>query len=242
VPFAITADDILAICQKRKSKGSYSGHQKQNVLEQVQTLARASVHATLTVSMGKTWHIESPLLEIMMSGQPYEDKTDREDECLHHWYLKIGDWAAMVPELQSQTAMMARQVLQYHAKEQKHEKRLGRYLTLLYRINAYKNEGRVKVSMGTLLEQSGITLDRDHPGRTREAIESALKQLHTDGVIGSFAPLVENSDQGREAQERIEQHAYHWWDDYRRQLWLFEAPPHLKALYRSRPRKVDVPD
>src|SRR5436305_3372843 len=215
IPFAITADDILMICRKKKSKGSYSGHQRQNVLEQVQTLARTWVHATLILHGGKIWHIESPLLEIVMTAQPHESKTGREYEHLHQWHLKIGNWAAMVPELQSQTAIMARQVLQYHAKEQKHEKRLGRYLTLLYRINAYKNEGLVKVSMGVLLEQSGITLDHSHPGRTREVIENALKQLHADGVIGSFAPLVDNSDQGRETQERIEQHAYHWWDDYR---------------------------
>ena len=79
-------------------------------------------------------------------------------------------------------------------------------------------------------------------GRTQEAIESALKQLRIDGVIGPFTPLVGNSSRGREAQERIEQHAYHWWDDYQRQLWLFESPPYLKELYRSRPRKADVPD
>jgi len=130
----------------------------------------------------------------------------------------------MLPELQSQIALMARQLLHYHAKQQKYEKRLGRYLTVLYRINAHRHESKVKVSMGVLLEHAGITLDRDHPGRTREMIESALAHLHTDGVIGPFAPLVERSSRGREVQERIEQHAYHWWDDYRQQLWLFEPP------------------
>jgi hypothetical protein len=137
---------------------------------------------------------------------------------------------------------MARKVLHYHSREQKHEKRLGRYLTLLYRINAYKNEGRVKVSMGVLLEQAGIMPDLDHPGRTQEAIESALKQLHIDGVIGSFTPLVENPYQGREAQERIKQRAHHWWDDYRRQLWFFDPPRYLRAAYERKPRKTGVPD
>lgn len=238
-PFTITPDDILAICKKKKSKGSYSGHQRQNVIEQLKTLARASVHATLTLHHGKQMHVESPLLEILMINQPEESKTCIGSE---RWHLKIGDWATMIPELQYQTAVMARRVLQYHAREQKHEKRLGRYLTLLYRINAYKDEERVKVSMGVLLEQAGIIPDLDHPGRTREAIESALKQLQTDGVIGPFAPLVENSSQGREAQERIEQRAYHWWDDYRRQLWLFDPPEYLRAVYQRKPRKPGVPD
>lgn len=139
----------------------------------------------------------------------------------------------MIPNLQSQTVLMTRQLLHYHAKQQKYEKRLGRYLTMLYRINAHRNESRVRVSMGVLVEQARIPLDRDNPGRTRDAIESALNQLHSDGVIGSFAPLVEPSSQGREVQERIEQHAYHWWDDYRQQLWLFEPPEQLRALYQG---------
>jgi hypothetical protein len=234
-PFAITADDILAICQKKKSNGSYSRRQRQNVIEDLYTLARASVRATLTLYRAKQRHIESPLLEILSSGQPNECET-------YPWYLKIGNWATLIPELQYQTAVMARKVLHYHAREQKHEKRLGRYITLLYRINAYKNEGKVKVSMSVLLEQAGITPDLDHPGRTQEAIESALKQLRNDGVIGLFIPLVENSSRGRETRERIEQRAYHWWDDYQRQLWLFEPPEYLRAAYQRKPRKAGVPD
>jgi hypothetical protein len=238
-PFAITPDDILALCQKKKSKGSYSAHQRQNVIEQLHTLAHASVRATLTLPRATQIHIESSILEILMSGRPEDRKTCTEHE---PWHLKIGDWATMIPELQYQTAVMSRRVLHYHAREQKHEKRLGRYLTLLYRINAYKNENRVKVSMGVLLEQAGIMPDLDHPGRMQEAIESALRQLHIDGVIGSFTPLVENSSRGREIQNRIEQHAYHWWDGYQRQLWLFEPPEYLRAVYHRNSRKTDVPD
>ena len=229
-PFEITPDDILAICQKKKSKGSYTARQRQCVLEQVQTLARTSVFAKLTLRRGEPHMVESPLLEVMMDEPIEGNGTGIEHNSGRSWRLKIGDWAIMVPELQSQTTMLARQVLRYHAREQKHEKRLGRYLTMLYRINAYKNKGRVKVSMGVLLEQAGIDLDHDNPGRTRDAVESALKRLCADDVIGPFALLAEDSVRSREIQERIRQHAYHWWDDYRRQIWLFEPPEYLRAL------------
>jgi hypothetical protein len=242
LPFTITPDDILSIRQKKKSKGSYSAYQRQKVIEQVQTLAHASVSATLPLHQAKRRHIESPLLELLSTDQPYRRNNMADNGHCYPWYLKIGDWASMVPELQYQTAVMARQVLRYHSRKQKHEKRLGRYITLLYRINAYKHEGKVKVSMGVLLEQAGIMPDLDHPGRTQEAIESALEQLRIDGVIGSFTPLVENTSRGRETRERIEQRAYHWWDDYRRQLWLFDPPEYLKAAYQSEPREPDVPD
>lgn len=227
-PFAITADDILTICQKKKSKGSYPARQRLHVIEQVRTLLRISVHVILALEDGKQWQVENPLLEMLTNQQSEENIT-----CLGHthWHLKIGNWANMIPEQQSQITLMTRQLLHYHSRQQKYEKRLGRYLTMLYRINAHRYEGHVKVSMGVLLEHAGISLDRDNPGRTREAIESAFNQLYNDGVIGPFAPLVEHSAQGREIQERIEQHAYHWWDDYRQQLWLFDPPkPSVEGL------------
>jgi hypothetical protein len=242
IPFAITPDDILAIRQKKKSKGSYSARQRQNVIEHLYTLARASVSGTLILPQAKRRHIESPLLEILANGQLGEKDIFVGYMCRPAYLLKIGDWATMVSEHRNQIAVLARRVLHYHAREQRHEKRLGRYLTMLYRINAYKDEDWVKVSMGVLLEQAGIIPDLNHPGRTQEAIESALKQLHTDGVIGPFVLLVEDSSRGKEIQERIQQHAYHWWDDYRQQLWRFELPDHLRAAYQGGLRKTGVPD
>jgi hypothetical protein len=242
LPFTITPDDILSIRQKKKSKGSYSAHQRQKVIEQVQTLAQASVCATIPLYRAQLRQIESPLLELISTDQPSRWNTYADTWHSQPWYLKIGDWASMVPESQYQTAVMAGQVLGYHSKKQKHEKRLGRYITLLYRINAYKHAGKVKVSMGVLLEQAGITPDLDHPGRTQESIESALEQLRIDGVIGPFTLLLEDSSQGMASRERIKQHAYHWWDDYQRQLWLFDPPEYLHATYQGKPREPAIPD
>ncbi|SRR6266567_6555864 len=241
-PFAITPDDILAICQKKKSKGSYPARQRLNVIKQVQALASITVRATLILRDGKQWLVESPLVEVLINEHLDEDEIYSGHANWYLWHLKIGDWASMIPELRSQTTLMARQLLHYHARQQKYEKRLGRYLTVLYRINARNHEGYVKVSMGVLLEQTGITLDRDNPGRTRDAIESALNQLYSDGVIGAFTPLLERSPRGKEVQERIEQHAYHWWDDYQRQLWLFQPPEQFKSLYHGIRRRVEEPD
>ena len=227
-PFALTVEDILSVCQKKKSKGGYPTRQRQSVIAHVYVLTHASVCASLVLRDGKQRQVEGTLLEVLMNEQQDVNGTASGNERWYPWRLRIGDWATMVPELLNQVAMMARQVLQYHAKEQKYEKRLGRYLTVLYRINAHRREGCVKVSMGVLLEQARIPLDHDNPGRTRDAIERALNQLRSDDIIGPFAPLEARSSQEREAQKRIEQHAYHWWDDYEQQLWLFEAPEHLR--------------
>ena len=238
-PFAITVDDILSICQKKKSKGGYASRQQQNVIAHLDVLTHALVYASLVLQNGKQWLVESPLLEVQMNEQQEANESAQKYE---RWHLKLGNWATMIPEHLHQTAMMARQVLRYHAKDQKHEKRLGRYLTMLYRVNAHRHGGCVKVSMGVLLEHAGIPLDHDNPGRTRDAIESALNQLRSDDIIGPFAPLEAHSWQDREAQERIEQHAYHWWDDYQRQLWVFEAPQHFRVIYKSTRREDSSPD
>jgi hypothetical protein len=230
LPFSITADDILVICQKKKSKGSYTARQRLQVSEHIWVLTRVCVQADLALRDEQQWHVESPLLEVLMSERDEEEQLSPGDKDQSSWQLKIGEWAASIPQLQSQTSVMSRQILRYHARKQKYEKRLGRYLTVLYRINAHRHEGCVRVSMGVLLEHAGIGLDRDNPGRTRVAVEDALKQLQADGVIGSFRPIGAHSPCDQEIQERIEQHAYHWWDDYRRQIWLFTPPASLKTM------------
>ncbi len=45
-PFAITADDILAVCRKKKSKGSYPARQRQSVLAQVSRCSCNSIQRT----------------------------------------------------------------------------------------------------------------------------------------------------------------------------------------------------
>jgi hypothetical protein len=109
-PFAITADDILAICQKKKTRGSYLTRQRQSVLEQMRILAQVSVQATLVLRDGKSWQVKSPLLEILIHEQSEKNETRPGHARWCPWHLKIGDWAGMIPELQSQTALMARQL------------------------------------------------------------------------------------------------------------------------------------
>jgi len=92
LPFAITPEDILAICRKKKSKGSYRSRQRQSVLAQIDTLARISVRAILILRDGRQWQVESPLLEILRNEPPEENETRPEHANWPPWYLKIGGW------------------------------------------------------------------------------------------------------------------------------------------------------
>jgi hypothetical protein len=55
LPFAISPDDILAICQKKKSKGSYPARQRLKVIEQVLTLVRTSVQVVNALPSEQIW-------------------------------------------------------------------------------------------------------------------------------------------------------------------------------------------
>src|SRR5947209_8638575 len=145
--------------------------------------------------------------------------------------VKIGDWAAMIPEISQQTAIMLRQVLKYHSHNQRYEKRLGRYLTLMFRVNAARKGGVFQCSMGVLLEQAGIIPNLNKPGDARAMIDKALKRLQEDGVIGEYGQIVDSSPKGQEVKARVEQQAYHWWDLYIQQQWCFYPPAIVREVY-----------
>lgn len=234
-PFYINPDDVLATCQREKAKGSYRPLQRAEVIEHLRTLSRAKVQATMTAPYkrrGKAveYRAESALIDIL-SGKIGAYELITGEELWEKRSIKIGDWVAMVPELNQQTAIMLRQVLKYHSKRQRHEKRLGQYLTFMFRANA-KRGGHFQCSMQVLLEQSGITPDLKHPGDTRNLIEHALATLQADSVISKYGLIIDSSRDARIVQERIEQRAYHWWDDYKQQQWYFDPPDAIKAAYQ----------
>jgi len=234
-PFFISPDDILATCQREKSKGSYTPGQRMNVIEHLRILSRAHIRVSFPLRRGRDAFAESPILEVLTSKYGVVN-TITGEEIWEKREIKIGNWAADVPEVSRQTATMLRQVLKYHSQRQRHEKRLGRYLTFMFRVNAQKG-GVHRCSMQVLLEQSGITPDRNVPGKTQERIESALKRLQTDKVIEKYGLVIESKTEARvrqvEAERRIQTRAYHWWDDYLRQQWYFYPPSATKEIYQK---------
>ncbi len=240
-PLTLHADDLLAVCQKKRTHGSYTAGQRTRVMEHLRTLSRIQVHATLALRGDRRVHVEGTILD-MLDDHRSMDAQRIGGDYQHPQRLQLGNWVMVIPQWRHQIALMARRVLGYHAKTHKYEKRLGRYLTLLFRINAHRHGGRARISMEVLLEQAGIVPKHQHPGRMRDQIEGALLQLRQDEVIGTYAPLLEGGPRSREIQERIEQHAYHWWDDYRTQRWLFEPPEWLRQAYQSIHREANIPE
>ncbi len=100
---------------------------------------------------------------------------------------RLGPWAQgfMGTDGSAQLAKMNQTILRYHAKNQRYQKRIGRYLVWIFRIQ----RGGQSFQIRTLLDESGITLtpgDVWNAARTRKQIEKALEELLRDGVIGSL--------------------------------------------------------
>jgi hypothetical protein len=234
VPFYINPDDILAMCQREKSNGSYTPPQRLAVIEHLRTLTWAHVRATREVKRGKRTleqRIEGAFVDVL-SGKIGEYNTITGEQLWEKREVRIGNWAKMVPELSRQTAIMLRQILKYHAHNQQHEKRLGTYLTWQFRVNA-RHGGVVRCEMETLLQQSGITPDLKNPQRTRKRIEDALKQLKEDEVIGEYNRIIEDTLEAKLKEQRIQTVAYRWWQDYVHQLWVIHPPQSVKQAYQA---------
>lgn len=85
-----------------------------------------------------------------------------------------------------QTALLSARAVQYDPYRQRVEKRLARYLSWQWRIQARQGEYSRPYRVNTLLEAVGEQLNERRPSATRDRLEKALDTLQHDGVIASW--------------------------------------------------------
>lgn len=242
-PFTISPDEILEVRRRKKSNGSYTPNQRAEVIAHLKTLSLARVVATMPGKpayvdkrgrkhQGTVYRVEGALIDLL-SFKIGEYKTITGEDVWEKRSIAIGQWATMIPELNNKTAIMLRQVLAYSAKNERYQKRLGLYLTFMFRVNA-RNGGRFPngISMHALLEGAGIVAPRQQ-GEFKEALEHALAQLKAEGVIGDFWQIVESSPAGQEMTTAIHQHARGWFDLYLQTMWNFSPPATVAEQYQK---------
>lgn len=226
-PFWLNIDDILALCQREKSHRAYIPRQRALVTAHLLIFAQTyiSLHRCASDSPGYA-HIltYSPIIELMAT---IPGKYQLPDGVLP-WIacqIRVGDWLNLKAPFASLYAPVSRQVLKYHPQRERYAKRLGRYLSLMFRVNKRHSGGVVKRRMRVLLEQAGIKPDMEHPERTRHMVESGLARLAGDGVIGHYM-VAQPGD--RHLLELVEQCARGWWDIYASWLWTVAPPEHYE--------------
>jgi hypothetical protein len=242
LPFQVSPDDILEVCGKKKSHGSFTAVQRAEIVKHLKTLSQVYVVATMP---GHSAHrrgrkgedslmlrAEGAVIDLL-NFKIGEYSTITGEEIWEKCYIAVGEWATMIPELSTKTATVSRQVLAYSAKNERYQKRLGIYLTFMFRINArYGGKFPNDISMGALLEGAGIVALRQQ-GEFRDAIENALERLKHDNVIGDYWRVVDGTPRAQQIERDIREHGRGWFDSYLEQKWNFAPPANIKEQYRK---------
>lgn len=85
-----------------------------------------------------------------------------------------------------QTALLSARAVEYDPYRQDWEKRLARYLSWQWRIQASRGNYLRSFKVRKLLEAAGKTIDERNPSRTRERLEKALETLCEDQVVRAW--------------------------------------------------------
>lgn len=255
-PFLVNPDEILEVCCKEKSNGSYTPAQRAEVIKNLKTLSLCKVRAVIPVPAAQTGQkkrgrprrgeirqgdktvvvIQGALVDLL-SFKIGEYNTITGEELWEKQSIAIGQWAKTTPGLTPSTAIMMRKILGYSGKNERYQKRIGEYLSLMFRYNAQRGGMFPSgISVKALLEGAGILITKDvrkKPGRFKDAIENAIKDLQNDGVIGKHWEIVDATPAGKEIDQEVKEQAYGWFD-----LWLnkklnFQPPNEVKEQYQK---------
>jgi hypothetical protein len=103
------------------------------------------------------------------------------------WHYKPGSWARpFLRKEYRQTALLVRQSLNYDPYREDWEKRLARYLTFHWRIEAKYGNYDQPYRVDTLLTAISKEPNVRYPHKTRGRLEKALDRLQEDNVISAW--------------------------------------------------------
>lgn len=198
----ITPDEVLAQRGKAKHKRAYKTEDREKAAQDFMRLGTITVegHRDRWESTGRKGKGKGKRVRVTLEGRLIEISVKARRQTLSgelapmpgtgktagFWY-RLGPWAQgfLGTDGSAQLAEMNQTIIQYHAQKQRYQKRIGRYLVWIFR----NQRGGKDFQLRTLLAQSGIELapsDYKNPGRFRDAIDRALEELLSDGVIGSL--------------------------------------------------------
>jgi len=123
-----------------------------------------------------------------------------------------------------QTAILSAKAIQYDRYRQKWEKRLARYFSWQWRIQAAKGDYTRPYRVNTLLKAVGENVDERHPNTTRDRLEKALDRLQTDKVLASW-------QYDRWEEKVTEQRG--WVEHWLQATVLLEPPESIRQTYNS---------
>lgn len=228
----VQLDDLLSM-RGLKSKlggvgrrGGYELKQRRQVLKSLSALQNLWIDLDKTVVYEKGKPVEVKIqgrafLFVDQTGKECCITEEMEERKIRYTVDKV--FARYLFGSGRQVALLPLKVLQYDPYRKTWEKRLARYLSWRWRIQARKGEFSQPNKVNTLLEAIGIKINERTPSRTRDRLEKAFDTLQEDGLIKAWH--YEKWDESIADQKG-------WGRIWENSMIIIEPPEFVKEQYR----------
>ncbi len=247
IPFKVSVDEILDTCGKQRSNGSFKPEARAEVIKHIKTLSQTTIKFTMPttrqVKRGKKWEWEDYEVKVIgpiitHNGTIGEYARVTGKELWEVQMLTLGPWAEFTGG-KVMTKVVPQEVLAYSSKREPYQKRLGHYLSELFRNNARESKGILPhgITMHALFEGAQIEPERNR-GRFKDEVDKALERLKQDGVIGNYWYMPKKNPP--EACEIVANRVGRWFDTYLDLFINFSPPESTLEHYKNIAKKEDV--
>lgn len=188
----VEIDDLLSI-RGLKSKlggegrrGGYELKQRRQVLKSLSTIQNLWIELDKAIVYERGKPVETKLegRAFLFVDKEREDcRITEETNKKKISYTVDRVFAKYLSGSGRQVALLPSKALHYDPYRKTWEKRLARYLSWRWRIQARKGDFLQPNKVSTLLEAIGISINERIPSRTRDRLEKALDTLQQDGLI-----------------------------------------------------------
>ncbi|MEC1524585.1 helix-turn-helix transcriptional regulator [Neobacillus niacini] len=191
----IQLDDLLAIRGLKPKlggegrRGGYEEKQRRQILKSLSTIQKLWIDLNKTVIYEKGKPVKTSLqgrafIFVDQKGSEYPITEESSQKKIRYKVDQV--FAKYLFGSGRQVALLPLKGLHYDPYRKTWEKRLTRYLSWRWRIQARKGEFLQPNKISTLLDAIGVKINERTPSRTRERLEIGLDTLQQDGVIGSW--------------------------------------------------------
>lgn len=191
----IQLDDLLAIRGLKPKlggegrRGGYEEKQRRQTMKSLSIIQKLWIDLNKTVIYEKGKPVETSLegrafIFVDQKGREYPITEESDERIIRYKVDRV--FAKYLFGSGRQVALLPLKVLHYDPYRKTWEKRLTRYLSWRWRIQARKGDYLQPNKISTVLDAIGIKINDRTPSRTRERLEKGLDTLQQDGVIGSW--------------------------------------------------------
>jgi len=170
-------------------RGGYDAKQKLQIIQSLSNIQSIKMNLTKLQSFekGKPKNIKLEGRTFLFKDENGQEMVFDLDTIPKNIHFSIDTaFSAYLSGAGRQVALQHKKALHYHPTQQLYEKRLCRYLSWRWRIQARKGNYLIPNTISTILDSIGVPLNERLPSRTRERLERALDQLQEDQIIQSW--------------------------------------------------------